>query len=1432
MKTITKTILIALLAVIAWSGSVNAQQTTPFAIPDANFFNYLINRPAINTNFDGSIGFISVAEAANYTGGIFVPGLSIADLTGISAFTALTSLICNSNQLTSLNVSANSALTQLECGGNRLTSLNVSTNTALTTLFCWFNQLTSLNVSTNTALVYLDCGGNQLTSLNVSANTALTALYCYNNQLTSLNVSANTALNSFNCQDNQLTSLNVQNGNNSNMPNGNFNASGNLNLTCIQVDNVGYSSANWLFIDAGAHFSTNCSGPSASPQTFCGSATVANLVATGSNLTWYSVATSGTALASSTALATGTYYVSQTVGGVESERVPVDITITTTPVPTGVSTQSFSSGATIADLVATGTAIQWYASPTGGTALAPTTPIVNGAIYYASQTVNGCESGSRLGVLVNITNPSCTYFTKISGGGTFGVGIKSDGTLWVWGMPLGERFVYSRRSPVQVGTANNWVMVSAGYNNFLGITNDGKLWAWGQNDLGQLGDGTTNTSNNLLQIGNASNWVSVSASTGGNHSLGVTSDGKLWAWGWNEMGQLGNGTFIDKHSPIQVGTATNWVSVSAGTDYSLGLTSGGEIWSWGNNDYGQLGRSNGQQQIPSQIGIGSNWTSIEAGCSFSYGITNDGKLWAWGQNAGGSLGDGTTINRYSPIQIGVDTNWSSVSAKCYLNLGITNDGKLWQLNSPSLSPAQIGNSSNWISASASYTRSIGITNDRKSWAWGSNEVGQLGDGTITDRTEPGEMVHAYSVSYDNSTVNIGKNTSFKVITSETGLTYQWQVSTNGGFDYTDISNGEIYDNANTNSLAIIGTTNLMNGYLYRCSVSGGCFPFSSIITLKINSVLCSVVGSTTNVTYATTPDLSTVTYLWQYRVTSTSKINPAWINITVGNAGSVYSNYTTGTLSITKTSLLPLVGTQYRVIKYDSRGSQISENINLNILGATKAGTITANPAKLTICNGGSIDFTLGGYVGTSIQWQTASTLGSTTAIPPVLADWSAISGATNTIYTTGVLTTASNRFYRAVVTNSCSGLTATTAVKSVTVSPLSNGGTITGGGAVCLNSPTKNSIQVTGSVGIIQWQYSLDNGGTWTNAPSGTSLVPNNIGVFTTTSTGKAATYIVYGFTQDTRFRVTVKSGVCSSATSVNYVACTLTSAVATSVSATNNTVCSGTSTTLTLASGYVGTIKWFKSTDNWVTTLTVSGTTPTVSSGNLTLATAFKARLTIGGTCVAETTPITINVFARPVAKPISSTTASGSATNPICASTFKVLTIGNGYFGDIQWETAVTPLSSTTVPLATDYTPIVGETGASYTVSNASAGKNYFRAKFTIAGCTNTAVYSAAFIVYYNACRIAETIVTPNPAKLSFDVIASPNPYTENFNLSLSTSSEENVGIIVYDMIGRLIEQRNVRPSEVDALQIGNNYPSGVYNIVVNQGTEVKTLRVVKQ
>ena len=136
-------------------------------------------------------------------------GSRITDLTGIRGFTSLTTLNCNNNHLTSLNLSGMVALTTLDCGYNHLTSLNVSGLDALTTLDCKANQLTSLNVSGLNALTTLDCSSNQLTSLNIIGLNALTTLECADNQLTSLNASGLTSLSSINCGQNQLTTLNL-----------------------------------------------------------------------------------------------------------------------------------------------------------------------------------------------------------------------------------------------------------------------------------------------------------------------------------------------------------------------------------------------------------------------------------------------------------------------------------------------------------------------------------------------------------------------------------------------------------------------------------------------------------------------------------------------------------------------------------------------------------------------------------------------------------------------------------------------------------------------------------------------------------------------------------------------------------------------------------------------------------------------------------------------------------------------------------------------------------------------------------------------------------------------------------------------------------------------------------------------------------------------
>lgn len=205
---------------------VNAQDVN---IPDANFKTALVGNSGINTNNDGEI---QVSEAAVYTGDITVDNLAIADLTGIEAFTQLTSLNCGYNSLTTLDVSSNSLLTSLRCefnqitaldvsilsnlsyfscGSNKLTALNVSSNTALTDLYCGRNQISSLSISANTQLQTLNCSFNLITSLDVSANTGLLYLLCVRNKLTSLDISQNTALISVGCSSNLIGSLDISN---------------------------------------------------------------------------------------------------------------------------------------------------------------------------------------------------------------------------------------------------------------------------------------------------------------------------------------------------------------------------------------------------------------------------------------------------------------------------------------------------------------------------------------------------------------------------------------------------------------------------------------------------------------------------------------------------------------------------------------------------------------------------------------------------------------------------------------------------------------------------------------------------------------------------------------------------------------------------------------------------------------------------------------------------------------------------------------------------------------------------------------------------------------------------------------------------------------------------------------------------------------------
>ena len=173
--------------------------------PDANFRSYVADR--FDQNGDGALREGELANARE----IYCGGREISSLKGIEHFTALTSLGCPNNSLSTLVLSKNTALTDLDCSNNSLSTLDLSKNTALTTLVCSNNSLSALDVSNNTALTWLYCDGNSLSTLDVSNNTKLSSLDCNDNSLSALDLSKNTKLYSLNCSGNSLSAMNVSN---------------------------------------------------------------------------------------------------------------------------------------------------------------------------------------------------------------------------------------------------------------------------------------------------------------------------------------------------------------------------------------------------------------------------------------------------------------------------------------------------------------------------------------------------------------------------------------------------------------------------------------------------------------------------------------------------------------------------------------------------------------------------------------------------------------------------------------------------------------------------------------------------------------------------------------------------------------------------------------------------------------------------------------------------------------------------------------------------------------------------------------------------------------------------------------------------------------------------------------------------------------------
>lgn len=347
-----------------------------------------------------------------------------------------------------------------------------------------------------------------------------------------------------------------------------------------------------------------------------------------------------------------------------------------------------------------------------------------------------------------------TCFKKVAAGTDFALALKTDGTLWAWGLnssgQLGVGSTANKLTPVQVGTASDWKDVAAGESHVLAIKNNGTLWAWGANADGQLGISTTVAKNAPVQVGTATTWKNIAA--GGYHSMAIKTDGTLWMWGRNTNSQLGDGTTTNRTAPVQIGTAI-WQGIGAGQIHSLAIKTDGTLWAWGNNANGELGDGTAtSRNTPTQIGTANNWKYVDGGFNFSIGSRTNGTLWTWGKNNNGQLGLGVAADKNVPTQVGTATTWDLVGAGYYHATATRTYGAIygWGYNATGqagnegtttlTSPWLITNSAGYLSVSNGGGSSYTVDSENHLFAWGKNDVGQLGDGTtVTDLQPYGAM---------------------------------------------------------------------------------------------------------------------------------------------------------------------------------------------------------------------------------------------------------------------------------------------------------------------------------------------------------------------------------------------------------------------------------------------------------------------------------------------------------------------------------------------------------------------------------------------------------------------------------------------------------------------------------------------------------------------
>ena len=348
------------------------------------------------------------------------------------------------------------------------------------------------------------------------------------------------------------------------------------------------------------------------------------------------------------------------------------------------------------------------------------------------------------------TSTALLSFRQVSAGTHHSCGVATDDRAYCWGSnsrgQLGDGSMATQRErPVLVLGGLRFRQVSAGSHHTCAVTTDYRAYCWGWNYKGALGDGTDRV---LARrpVAVAGDWRFRDVSAGQFFTCAVARSDRAFCWGWNHIGQVGDGTTIEqRHTPRRVAGGLSFRMVSAGTEHACGVTLADAAYCWGSNEYGSVGdgTTTTVRRVPAAVAGGRSFSQVAAGDRSSCGVTTARSAYCWGWNLYGQVGDGTRIDRRAPRAVAGGLAFHAVSVGGAHTCGLRTDQAIscWGHNSF----GQLGNGTTadytipvplygnfqYRQVDAGSSHNCGVTTNNRAYCWGYGGFGQRGDGTAT-----------------------------------------------------------------------------------------------------------------------------------------------------------------------------------------------------------------------------------------------------------------------------------------------------------------------------------------------------------------------------------------------------------------------------------------------------------------------------------------------------------------------------------------------------------------------------------------------------------------------------------------------------------------------------------------------------------------------------